>query len=101
MRITRLFVPITIATLGAACASAPPAAPKAPTISNDRRMSGILQMEDQRILRVPPPPAPAEPAVPPGPQKKPKNPPPPPPPVVTPDRSEEHTSELQSHSFIS
>jgi len=87
MRMTRLLVPITIASLSAACGAAPPAvAPKPPSISTKQKMSWILRMEDQRILRVPEPPAP-----PPAPvittRQPPKKgaPPPPPPPVVTPD----------------
>jgi hypothetical protein len=64
MRLLSLFASITIAAVAAGCASAPPVAPKAPTISSDRKMSWILQLEDQRILRVPAPPTPAEPAVP-------------------------------------
>src|SRR5215470_1627672 len=87
MRTTRLIVPFVIATIGAACASAPPVAPKAPSISIDRKMGWILRMEDQRILRVPPPPAPApEPVIDTKAQKKNKNAPPPAPaPVVIPD----------------
>jgi cyclophilin family peptidyl-prolyl cis-trans isomerase/HEAT repeat protein len=58
-----------IVALCAACASAPPAPPPAPTISIDQKMSWILRLEDQRILRAPAPPAPiAVPA--PAPQKK-------------------------------
>jgi len=85
---TRLFLPITIAAVCAACGSAPPAvAPKAPSISVVQKMSWILRMEDERILRVPAPPVP-----PPEPvtntntkQKKGSAPPPLPAPVVTPD----------------
>jgi len=85
MRMTRLWVPATIAAISAACASAPPVAPKAPAIPADQKMSWILQMEDQRILRVPAPPPPPAPVVPAG-RKAPKaKPGPPPPPVVTPD----------------
>jgi len=80
---TRLFVPITIAAISAACASAPPVAPKGPAISADQKMSWILRMEDQRILRVPAPPPPVAPVLAPG-QKPPKKKagPPPPPPVL-------------------
>ena len=48
---------IASALLLGACASARPA-PAAPTISFEKKMAGILQLEDQRILRVdvPPPP---------------------------------------------
>lgn len=42
---------IAAALLLGGCASAPPA-PAAPTISFDKKMAGILQLEDQRILRV-------------------------------------------------
>ena len=67
-----------------ACASAPAKPPAAPTIGVEQKMSWILQLEDQRILRVA---APAvEPAPQPAPTSKKKNTPAPPPaPVVTPD----------------
>src|SRR5215472_1923008 len=88
MRLTRLLVPITMAALSAACGAAPPpaVAPKAPSISTKQKMSWILRMEDQRILRVPEPPAPPPEPVAPA-AKPPKKGvlPPPPPPVVTPD----------------
>ena len=73
-----------LALLATGCASAPPKAPAAPAITTDQKMSWILRLEDQRILRAPePPPAPL-PA--PDPKaKKPKNPPPPPPPAIVPD----------------
>lgn len=70
--------------ISAACASAPPVAPKAPVIAPDQKMSWILRLEDQRILRAPAPP-PAVPPPAPGNQKKGKKPEPPPPPAVTPD----------------
>ncbi len=72
MRFARLVVPITIAVLSAACGAAPPAvAPKPPSIPAAQKISWILRMEDERILRVPAPPAPVEPAVPaPAPKKK-------------------------------
>ncbi|HEY7058597.1 MAG TPA: HEAT repeat domain-containing protein, partial [Vicinamibacterales bacterium] len=59
----RTFVRAIAGTLlaigGAACASAPPRGPAAPVISFDQKMAWMLQLEDQRILRVsPPPPAP-------------------------------------------
>jgi cyclophilin family peptidyl-prolyl cis-trans isomerase/HEAT repeat protein len=41
------------------CASAPP--PPAPTITHDQKMAWMLQLEDQRLLRLPPPPPPPEP----------------------------------------
>jgi len=57
---TRLFVPLTIAAACVGCggAAAPAVAPKAPSISGVQKMSWILRMEDERILRVPAPPAP-------------------------------------------
>jgi cyclophilin family peptidyl-prolyl cis-trans isomerase/HEAT repeat protein len=85
MPMTRLFVPVTIAAISAACASAPPVAPKAPAIPADQKMSWILRMEDQRILRVPAPPPPPAPVVPAGKKAAKVKPGPPPPPVVTPD----------------
>jgi HEAT repeat protein/cyclophilin family peptidyl-prolyl cis-trans isomerase len=42
----------------AACATTP-APPPSPAISVEQKMAWILQLEDQRILRLPPPPAPA------------------------------------------
>jgi cyclophilin family peptidyl-prolyl cis-trans isomerase/HEAT repeat protein len=78
---------MALALISGACASAPPVAPKAPEIAPDLKMSWILRLEDQRILRAPAPP-PVEVATPaPLNQKKKKKapPPPPPPPVVTPD----------------
>ena len=64
MRFARLVVPITIAALNAACGAAPPAvAPKPPSIAAAQKISWILRMEDERILRDPAPPAPVEPAV--------------------------------------
>jgi cyclophilin family peptidyl-prolyl cis-trans isomerase/HEAT repeat protein len=89
MRITRLFVPITLAAISAACGAAvrPDVTPKAPSISSVQKMSWILRMEDERILRVPAPPAPPPPPEPVT-NTKPKKgsaPAPPPPPIVTPD----------------
>src|SRR5438093_900568 len=46
---------IAVATAG--CASAPAVAP-APVVTDQQKMSWILQLEDQRILKVIPPPAP-------------------------------------------
>lgn len=48
----------------AACASAPAVAP-APVITPEQKTAWILQLEDQRILRVEPPPPPAAPVPPP------------------------------------
>jgi cyclophilin family peptidyl-prolyl cis-trans isomerase/HEAT repeat protein len=65
-----------------ACASAPPKPPAAPSTTVDQKMSWILRLEDQRILRAPePPPAPVVST----PPKKAKKNEPPPPPVVVPD----------------
>jgi cyclophilin family peptidyl-prolyl cis-trans isomerase/HEAT repeat protein len=51
-------------TLAAACASAPPAAPPpGATVPLQKKMAWMLQLEDQRVLRLPPPPAPVEPPV--------------------------------------
>lgn len=47
---------IPAALVFAGCASAPP--PAAPAVSFEQKMGWILQMEDQRILTLPPPPAP-------------------------------------------
>ena len=87
MRITRLLVSVTIAGLTAACGAAPPpsVAPKAPSTPVAQKLSWILRMEDERILRVPPPPEPAPQPVAPAAQKKKGPPAPPPAPVVTPD----------------
>jgi cyclophilin family peptidyl-prolyl cis-trans isomerase/HEAT repeat protein len=58
---TRLAL-TAVALISSACASAPPVAPKAPTITQDQKISWILRLEDQRILRAPaPPPEPAPP----------------------------------------
>ena len=45
----------TLALVLCACASAPPRLQQAPAISVDQKMAWMLQLEDQRILRVPPP----------------------------------------------
>ena len=49
---TRLAL-TAVALISSACASAPPVAPKAPTITQDQKISWILRLEDQRILRAP------------------------------------------------
>jgi cyclophilin family peptidyl-prolyl cis-trans isomerase/HEAT repeat protein len=73
-----VFLASLLLTL-AACASAP-VVPPAPVISDQQKMSWILQLEDQRILKIVPPPAPTPPPV------KGKRPAPPPAaPVVAPD----------------
>src|SRR5690348_12820244 len=80
MRSARLLVLTSIVGITAACASAPPKPPVAPTIPVDQKLSWILRLEDRRILRDPaPPPAPvvAAPVA-----KNKKAPPPPPPPMV-------------------
>ena len=46
--------------LTTACASAP-VQPAAPAITFEQKMAWILQLEDQRLLRLPPPPAPVVP----------------------------------------
>jgi cyclophilin family peptidyl-prolyl cis-trans isomerase len=82
----RAAIAVTAALISGACASAPPAvAPAAPVIAPDQKMSWILRLEDQRILRAPAPPPVVAPPVPQNQKKKSKKPAPPPPPVVTPD----------------
>ena len=84
MRMIRLVVPVTIAAMSAGCGAAPPAvAPTKPSIPIVQKMSWILRMEDERILRVPAPPAPAPPPV--TNAKKTGAPTAPPAPAVTPD----------------
>jgi cyclophilin family peptidyl-prolyl cis-trans isomerase/HEAT repeat protein len=45
------------------CASAPPAPPAAAVVPFERKMAWLLQLEDQRRLRLPPPPPSVEPPV--------------------------------------
>jgi HEAT repeat protein/cyclophilin family peptidyl-prolyl cis-trans isomerase len=73
----RVLVAVLIAMACARCASAPP--PAAPTVSFETKMSWILRLEDQRILRDASAPI-APPAVAPTTNKKALLPPPPPPP---------------------
>ena len=63
------------------CASAPPVTPAAPQIALERKMSWILRLEDQRILKQTPPAPPPVDVV----TVKGKRRGPPPPPVVNPD----------------
>ena len=63
------------------CASAPVAAPVAPTVPLEQKLAWMLQLEDQRILKLPEPPPPAP--VPPVKGRRPA--PPPPPPESVPD----------------
>jgi cyclophilin family peptidyl-prolyl cis-trans isomerase/HEAT repeat protein len=80
----RTHLPFTVlALLSAACASAPPVAPKPAAVATDQKMSWILRLENERILRVPAP-APEVVSAPPPSRNKGKA-LPPPPPVVTPD----------------
>ena len=74
---------VVFAFIFGACASAPPVAPKAPVIAPNQKMSWILRLEDQRVLRVPAA-APIVVAPVPANQKKARS-LPPPPPVITPD----------------
>ena len=76
-----------MALISGACASAPPVAPTIVPIAPEQKMSWILRLEDQRILRVPAPPPVVEPPPPPNQKKKKKAaaPPPPPAPVATAD----------------
>ncbi len=60
LRRFRAGTALAAASLAAACASAPPAPVIAP-VTGAQKMASILQLEDQRILRVEPPPAPAVP----------------------------------------
>jgi cyclophilin family peptidyl-prolyl cis-trans isomerase/HEAT repeat protein len=46
-------------SIASACATPPPP-PPAPTISFEQKMAWILQLEDQRLLRLPPPPVAVE-----------------------------------------
>jgi cyclophilin family peptidyl-prolyl cis-trans isomerase/HEAT repeat protein len=71
-----------LALVSAACKTAPVVAPTAPVMSLDQKMSWILRLENQRILKAPAPPPVIAPVVP---QNRNKKPEPPPPPVVTPD----------------
>ena len=84
MRVRTFLILIAVGLMSNACASAPPVAPIAPVIAPDQKMSWILRLEDQRILRVPAPPPVVEPPAPPN-QKKKKAAAPPPAPVATPD----------------
>jgi HEAT repeat protein/cyclophilin family peptidyl-prolyl cis-trans isomerase len=85
MRSKRALIAFTaLALISGACASAPPVAPKAPTVAPDRKMSWILRLENERILRVPAP-APVTVAPPPAQTRRKSKALPPPPPVVTPD----------------
>ena len=78
MKNARLLILSLIAAIHAACASAPPKAPAAPVVTTDQKMSWMLRLEDQRILRAPTPPPP--PVVTPAPKPR-RN---APPPVVAP-----------------
>ena len=84
MRYTPLLGLVMIASFNTACASAPPVAPKTAVVAPDLKMSWILRLEDQRILRAPAPPPVVAPPVPQN-QRKGKTPEPLSPPVVTPD----------------
>ena len=65
------------------CASAPPPPPKKPlAVAHERKMAWMLQLEDQRLLKLPEPPPP--PVVVPVKGQRPA-PPPPPPPESVPD----------------
>jgi HEAT repeat protein/cyclophilin family peptidyl-prolyl cis-trans isomerase len=66
----------TLAVIGGACASAPPAPVAPPPPTYDQKLSWILKLEDQRLLREPAPPVPPPPAA----SARRKGPPPPPPP---------------------
>ena len=73
------FVSVTLVTAG--CASAPPVAPVAPVVPLEQKLAWMLQLEDQRLLKLPEPPPPPPAVV-----EKGKRPvPPPPPPASSPD----------------
>jgi cyclophilin family peptidyl-prolyl cis-trans isomerase/HEAT repeat protein len=74
---------VLAALVVSACASAPVAAPVAPTVPFEKKMAWMLQLEDRRILRLESP-APA-PVLPPVVQRRGRPAPPPAPPIVTPD----------------
>src|SRR5688572_1155065 len=82
MRPRILAAVVALALFSVACKTAPVVAPTAPVISPDQKMSWILRLEDQRILKAPAPPPIVAPVVP---QNRKNKPEPPPPPVVTPD----------------
>lgn len=84
MRPRLLAAVVALAVISGACKTAPVVAPTVPVISPNLKMSWILRLEDQRILRAPAPPPPPVVAAP-VPQNRKKKVEPPPPPVVTPD----------------
>jgi cyclophilin family peptidyl-prolyl cis-trans isomerase/HEAT repeat protein len=75
----RLIAALTLLLAASACASAPPVPPKPPEPGFDEKMSWILRLEDERVLRDPAPPVPPPP-VPVRGQRTPLLIPPPPPP---------------------
>src|SRR5829696_1531146 len=81
----RIWFAVSAAALVSACGSAPVVAPKVAPIGPDLKMSWILRLEDQRILKAPVPPVVIAPPVPANQKKKKGAPEPPPPPVVVPD----------------
>jgi cyclophilin family peptidyl-prolyl cis-trans isomerase/HEAT repeat protein len=78
MRLTSFCGIGLVITMNAACATAPPKPPAAPTITAEQKMSWMLRLEDQRILRAPVPPPPPVVTPPPKPSRN------APPPVVVP-----------------
>ena len=64
------------------CASAPPAPPKPLAVAHEKKMAWMLQLEEQRLLKLPEPPPPPPPALP---VKGQRPAPPPPPPESVPD----------------
>jgi cyclophilin family peptidyl-prolyl cis-trans isomerase/HEAT repeat protein len=86
MRYPLLLGLVTVASFSAACGGAPLVAPKIvpvpPDLNLNLKMSWILRLEDQRILRASAPPAVVEPPAPPNQKnRKPAATPPPPPPL--------------------
>ena len=57
----RLLIVTSALTALTACASAPPAPPAPPPVPHEQKIAWILQLEDQRILKLPEPPPPPAP----------------------------------------
>ena len=59
LRVLRaLSLSLGVALLASGCASAPVVVPAAPTVPLEQKMTWMLQLEDQRILKLPEPPPP-------------------------------------------
>ena len=70
MRLRIVVGIVSLAVISGACKTAPVVAPTAPVISPDLKMSWILRLEDQRILKAPAPPPVVAAPVPPNQKKK-------------------------------